>query len=88
VPVVGTAVGGVPEVIDNGHSGYLVPAGDAAALADRIARVLDDDAGRREMGERGRQRMEEQFTFAAQSLQYQRLFEQLLGTQLRQGRRA
>ncbi|HYV36790.1 MAG TPA: glycosyltransferase [Gemmataceae bacterium] len=88
VPVVGTAVGGVPEVIENGRSGYLVPAGDAAALADKIGQVLRDDDVRREMGQRGRQRMEEQFTFAAQSVQYQRLFEQLVDTPFRQGRRA
>ena len=78
VPVVATAVGGVPEVVEDGLSGFLVPPGDAAALALRIAEVLSDESRRVAMGRRGRQRVEEQFTFAAQSLQYQRLFEELV----------
>jgi glycosyltransferase involved in cell wall biosynthesis len=40
VPCVATSVGGVPEVIDNGNEGLLVPAGDAAALADALSTLL------------------------------------------------
>ncbi len=79
VPAVATAVGGVPEVVTDGVSGRLVPAGDAAALAAGILDVLHDDQRRREMGERGRRHVEEHFTFAAQSTQWQRLFQQLAG---------
>jgi glycosyltransferase involved in cell wall biosynthesis len=74
VPVVGTAVGGVPEVVEDGVSGFLVPAGDAAGLADRLGVVLANDLARMEMGGRGRKRVEADFTFAAQSTQYQQLF--------------
>jgi glycosyltransferase involved in cell wall biosynthesis len=77
VPAVSTAVGGTPEVIDDGVHGYLVPPGDAEALASRILDALRDDPGRRAMGERGRQRVREQFTFATQSVQYQQLFGKL-----------
>ena len=42
-PVVGTAVGGVPEVVFDGENGLLVPAGDSAALAEAMRRVLDDE---------------------------------------------
>ena len=77
LPVVATAVGGTPEVIDDGVTGHLVAPGDVAALARRIGEVLADDAERRRMGERGRRRIEEHFTFAAQSRAYQALFEQL-----------
>jgi glycosyltransferase involved in cell wall biosynthesis len=35
-PVVGSALGGIPELIDEGETGYLFPAGDAVALAERI----------------------------------------------------
>ena len=77
VPAVSTAVGGTPEVIEDGLHGYLVPAGDTDALARRILDALRDDPGRRAMGERGRQRVREQFTFATQSVPYQRLFEKL-----------
>jgi glycosyltransferase involved in cell wall biosynthesis len=78
VPVVATSVGGVPEVIEEGISGYLVPAGDAVALATQISHALDNDSARKAMGQRGRECVESKFTFAAQSQQYQRLFEQLL----------
>jgi glycosyltransferase involved in cell wall biosynthesis len=77
VPAVSTAVGGTPEVIADGVHGYLVPPGDSAALARRVLDALRDDAARRAMGARGRQRVREQFTFATQSAQYQRLFERL-----------
>ncbi len=42
VPVVSTAAGGIPEMIDHERTGLLVPPGDAAALAASIERVLDD----------------------------------------------
>lgn len=46
VPVVATAVGGIPEIVDDGMTGLLVPPGDAAALASAIVRLLGDPAGR------------------------------------------
>jgi len=42
IPVVATRVGGVPDIIDDGCEGYLVAAGDSAALADAIVRLLAD----------------------------------------------
>ena len=77
VPVVATAVGGTPEVVEDGVGGYLVPAGDPAALARRLADVLRDESERKAMGARGRQRVCEEFTCAAQATQYLRLFERL-----------
>jgi glycosyltransferase involved in cell wall biosynthesis len=50
-PVVASRVGGLPEVVDDGVDGYLVPPGDPVALADAITRVLSDEAVRRRMGE-------------------------------------
>lgn len=54
-PVIGSAVGGIAEVVDDGRTGLLFPAGDERTLADRIARLLDDpELGRRLSAEAGR----------------------------------
>lgn len=52
VPCVATSVGGVPEVIDNGNEGLLVPAGDPAALADALSTLLHAPDLRDAMGGR------------------------------------
>src|SRR5262245_14539104 len=65
VPVVATAVGGTPEVVEDGHSGFLVPPGDAPRLAQRVAELLANEARRRAMGQCGRWRVLQEFTFAA-----------------------
>jgi glycosyltransferase involved in cell wall biosynthesis len=77
VPVVSTAVGGTPEVVEDGVSGFLVPAGDADALAGRIGDALQSEDRLRDMGMQGRQRVHDHFTFAAQARQYRRLFQEL-----------
>ncbi len=77
VPVVATAVGGTPEAVEDGVCGRLASPGDPAALASGIAELLADPDRRRAMGEEGRRRVRERFTFAAQAEQYRRLFESL-----------
>ena len=79
VPVAATAVGGAPEVVEEGLSGFLVPAGDHAALADRIGAALETDERLRDMGMHGRERVHDQFSFAVQARKYRRLFEELKG---------
>ncbi len=74
-PVVATAVGGVPEVVEHGENGFCVDPGDPEGLASGILGVLGDDGLRRTMGENGRRRVAEEFTFDAQARQYQQLFE-------------
>ena len=54
VPAVSTDVGGVRDVIEEGVSGLLAPAGDASALADHVTSLLQAPGRRRDMGERGR----------------------------------
>lgn len=53
-PVVATAVGGIPELVTDGVEGRLVAPGDAAALADAVAAILDDPATATRMGDAGR----------------------------------
>ncbi len=54
LPVISTAVGGVPSVIDDGQTGFLVPKGDEQALRDRAAALRADPAASRAMGQRAR----------------------------------
>lgn len=61
-PVVGSAVGGVPELIADGETGRIVPVGDDAALAAAITGLLAEPAERQRMGEAGRARLLERFT--------------------------
>jgi glycosyltransferase involved in cell wall biosynthesis len=77
VPVVATAVGGTPEVIEDGVSGYLVDAGDDETMADRILQALDDPDALPDMGRKGRMSVQEKFGFATQAELYRELFEQL-----------
>jgi len=62
-PVVATRVGGVPDVVEDGVTGFLVPHGDAAALAQRLGDVLGDRTLARRMGEAGAKRVEARFTW-------------------------
>lgn len=50
LPVVATAVGGIPEQVEEGRTGWLVPARDAAALANRISQLIERPAERQAMG--------------------------------------
>lgn len=61
LPVIASAIGGLPEVIEPGVTGLLFPPGDASALADAIAELIDDPDRRRAMGQAGRRRIEQKF---------------------------
>lgn len=63
LPVVSTTVGGIPELVEDGRTGVLVPPNDPLALAGAINALLDDPDTMRAMGTRGRQRVEEHFTW-------------------------
>lgn len=54
LPVVSTAVGGIPGVLDEGATGFLVPAGDEATLRERLARLAEDRALADALGRRAR----------------------------------
>ena len=77
-PVVATDVGGAREAIVEGETGHLVPAGDDERLAARVSALLRDPARAREMGERGRERVAQQFSCAAQLARTEALYERLL----------
>jgi glycosyltransferase involved in cell wall biosynthesis len=62
VPVIASAVGGIPEAVRDQLTGLLVPPGDAAALAGAIARLLTDETLARRMGEAGRSLVDTEFS--------------------------
>jgi glycosyltransferase involved in cell wall biosynthesis len=61
-PVVATRTGGLPEAVEDGRTGLLVPPRDEAALEDAIVRLLADPALRKELGQAGRARVAQQFS--------------------------
>jgi len=63
LPVIGADAGGVPDVIDDGVDGFLVPFGDTVILAERIRRLLNDPALAQKMGERGKAKVLARFTW-------------------------
>ena len=56
-PVVATRTGGLPEVVEHGETGFLVPPGDEHALADAIINLLRDGDLRRRLGGKGREKL-------------------------------
>lgn len=63
LPCIGTNIWAIPEMIEEGSTGFLVERGDHEALAQRLFQVLSDRAMAREMGRRARSRVEEHFTW-------------------------
>ena len=61
LPTIATRTGGIPEAVEDGVTGLLVPPGDTAAAAAAIARLLDDHALARRLGEAGRARVRDAF---------------------------
>ena len=64
LPVVATAVGGLPELVDDGVTGRVVPKQDPAAMAAALVELLRDPARADAMGRAGRRRVESEFTLA------------------------
>jgi glycosyltransferase involved in cell wall biosynthesis len=62
VPAVCTAIGGLPELVEDGVTGHLVPPRDPAGLAEGILRVIEPPGRAEEMGAAARRRLEERFT--------------------------
>jgi glycosyltransferase involved in cell wall biosynthesis len=62
LPVVSTFEGGIPDVVEDGVTGFLVPQCDAEALADKLEILIKDKALRQKMGEAGRIKYENEFT--------------------------
>lgn len=62
LPCVSTTEGGIPGIIDEDKTGFLVPKHDAETLAEKIQTLLSDADLRQRMGEAGREKFEKEFT--------------------------
>ncbi|RJP31755.1 MAG: N-acetyl-alpha-D-glucosaminyl L-malate synthase BshA [Candidatus Omnitrophota bacterium] len=78
VPVVATCVGGVPEVVEDGVTGYLAPMGCVQGLAEAAIRILTCPDLQSRMGKAGRQRVLQKFQSDRITTQYEQLYEEVL----------
>lgn len=77
-PVVVAAVDGIPDTVENGRTGLLVPRGDAQALAEAMRRVLADDALARRLGEAGRAQAEREHRWGPVSAMLEAVYREAL----------
>lgn len=77
-PVVASAVGGVPEVLNDGVNGFLVPPGDPASLAAALGRLARSPSLREQIGEAGYQTVAEHFSIAAMVRRVQEVYDEEL----------
>jgi glycosyltransferase involved in cell wall biosynthesis len=77
LPVVSTAVGGIPDLVLDGATGALVPAGNPQALAEALAAYVADEERTRAHGAAGRARIEHNYSVAAMLSAYVDLYDGL-----------
>jgi glycosyltransferase involved in cell wall biosynthesis len=78
-PVIASRIGGLPEVVEEGRTGILVPPADPAALARAIVELAADPARRRALGMYGRARVEQFFTLDRMVSRHEEFYASLLG---------
>ncbi|HYX22683.1 MAG TPA: N-acetyl-alpha-D-glucosaminyl L-malate synthase BshA [Thermoanaerobaculia bacterium] len=79
VPVVASDAGGLPEVVDDGATGFLRAVGDVEGMAAAALRLLGDEDLRRRMGEEGRRQAVARFSQDAVVARYRALYEKVTG---------
>jgi len=80
VPVIGTAAGGLPEVVENGRDGYLRPVGDVAGMAEAALSLLRDPEKWADFSRNARRHAVEAFPTGAVVAKYRELYERTLGS--------
>ncbi len=77
-PVVASAVGGIPEQVVEGKTGFLVPVGDAQAMAERIIQLLEDDILKLRMGMQAADVAKKKFDIDRQVTEYLKLYQRII----------
>jgi phosphatidyl-myo-inositol dimannoside synthase len=78
-PVIGGAHGGIPDIVEDGVTGLLVPHGDVDRLAQALESLFSNPTRAREMGARGRERLSKTFSFGQFQLRLTGILDNLLG---------
>ncbi len=78
VPVIATDSGGLPEVVDDGETGFLLPVGDVAGMAERAVEILANDELRRRMGKLAREVAAEKFNVDRVVPRYREFYDQVI----------
>jgi len=78
LPVVGTRIGGIPEVVAEGETGFLVQPRNPRGLAEAVSRLLSDKSSRMAMGMKGRERAVRQFTWRRNAERHYEIFQALI----------
>lgn len=78
LPVIATDTGGIPELVEDGFTGILVPPKSSVPLSQALARLFEDERLRRRLGEAGRKRVEMEFTLSKKLDRTENLYRRLL----------
>ena len=79
LPIVATNVGGNPEIVLDGETGFLVPPESSDILAERVVNLLRDPRRARDFGDRGKRRVAERFSLSAMVEAYQDCYDSAIG---------
>ena len=80
IPVIATNTGGIPEIIEDGISGILVPPKDPDSLSQALLDLISDEEKRKQIGEMGYKRFREHFTMSRTIEEIQQLYQEVLGS--------
>jgi sugar transferase (PEP-CTERM/EpsH1 system associated) len=79
LPAIATAIGGTPEIVDNGVTGLLVPVGDASALSSAMMALVESPTDRERLGVAARNKVLEKFDWDVTVVTYLGIYDELLG---------
>ncbi len=80
IPVIGTKVGGIPEIISDSYNGFLVPPDDSSILAQKIEKLINDHATRDRFVKAGIKTVEEKFTSNKQFSYFNAMLEETVSS--------
>jgi glycosyltransferase involved in cell wall biosynthesis len=78
LPVIGTKVGGIPEIISDSYNGYLIPVNDSSILAQKIERLLTDRTIREGFIKAGLKTVEKKFAADRQFFSFKQMLEKVI----------